>query len=145
MSDRASTASSFSSSLLVLFLFSPSLFVGSGEVIALLGVELLSSWDVLCSGDVGFEPGIADALRERFLSCNRFSNVPRSVRPLSSSLRRPRVILVAVLKQSGFRCRSYEEIGRNGTNRTVSINFPSSLNDSPVLRYISPYVDISFS
>jgi hypothetical protein len=55
----------------VVFIFSPSLFDGSGDVMALppslLGVEPLSSWEVLCSGDAGFEPGRADAPRERFL------------------------------------------------------------------------------
>jgi hypothetical protein len=118
MSESASTSCSFPSSLLllVLFLLSPSLFEGSGDVIALLpsllGVEPLSSWEVLCSGDAGFEPGIADVLLERFLSCSRFSNVPRSVRPLSSSLRRPEARLVAVSKASTSKPRSEEEGAR---------------------------------
>lgn len=43
-----------------------------------------------CEGDVGCEPpGAAEALRDVSFSARRFSKVPRSVRPLSSSLSNP--------------------------------------------------------
>jgi hypothetical protein len=45
---------------------------------------------VTCEGEVGCEPPwIAEALRDVSFSARRFSNVPRSVRPLSSSLSNP--------------------------------------------------------
>jgi hypothetical protein len=99
ISESASTPSSagFSGSLLLplvstLFRLSPLvLYCGSGDAKELRGVEPAPSFGVLCEGDTGFDPGTVDCLRdsERFLSANRFSNVPKSVRPLSSSLRSP--------------------------------------------------------
>ena len=89
MSDKSSTSScDFGVSPRFSTSFSPD---GSGEVKELRGLELLPSCviDGTCEGDVGFEVGFADALLERSLSARRFSNVPKSVRPLSSSFSKP--------------------------------------------------------
>jgi hypothetical protein len=87
MSDRSST-SSCDFGVSPRFSFSPG---GSGEVNELRGLELLPSCviDASCEGDVGFEPGFAEARLDRSLSARRFSSVPKSVRPLSSSASKP--------------------------------------------------------
>jgi len=56
----------------------------------LLGVDSFPSTAELCEGDVGLDPGPWEALMESRLSASLFSNVPKSVRPLSSSVSRPR-------------------------------------------------------
>jgi hypothetical protein len=90
MSESASTSSSvFSGSLVCL---SPFLLCGSGDAKVLRGVDPLPLFGVLREGDVGCEPGVVEALHlscNSLLSARRFSNVPKSVRPLSSSLRSP--------------------------------------------------------
>jgi hypothetical protein len=88
ISERASTSSSDFSGV-VLFRLSPFLDCGSGDAILLLGVDPFPSTAELCEGDVGCDPGPWEALCESLLSASLFSNVPRSVRPLSSSVRRP--------------------------------------------------------
>jgi hypothetical protein len=101
MSERSSTPSSFlsgSSPLLDLALSLLPLLLGgeSGVARVLRGVDsVAASFALLCDGDVGFEPATVEAL---FCDCglclvsvSLFSSVPRSVRPLSSSLRRPRL------------------------------------------------------
>ena len=89
MSESSSTSSCGLSGSAALCRLSPFLLCGSGDVNVLRGVDPLPSFGVLCDGDVGFDPGAWEALCELFFSANRFSNVPRSVRPLSSSLRSP--------------------------------------------------------
>ena len=94
MSESSSTSSGDFCGSTVLCRLSPFLLCGSGDANVLRGVDPLPSFGVLCDGDVGFEPldpGCCEALCELFFSANRFSNVPRSVRPLSSSLRSPKV------------------------------------------------------
>lgn len=96
MSERSSTPSSFLSGSSALLDFSlsplPVLDGDSGEGRVLRGVNSFLStglWD----GEVGFEPPAVDALLCDWDSClfsaSLFSRVPRSVRPLSSSVRRP--------------------------------------------------------
>jgi hypothetical protein len=91
ISESASTSSCGFSGSAVPLRFSPMPFLlgGSGDVRVLRGVDSAPSFGVLCEGEVGFDPGAVDALCDMFLSANRFSKVPRSVRPLSSSLSSP--------------------------------------------------------
>jgi hypothetical protein len=95
MSERASTSSSgFSGSTLGLGLsLSLILLCGSGDARVLRGVDAFPSIGLLCVGDVVVEPGKVEALRSDcdkcLFSANLFSNVRRSVRPLSSSLSSP--------------------------------------------------------
>ena len=103
MSESSSTSSCGLSGSTVLCRFSPFLFCGSGDANVLRGVDSPPSFVVLCDGDVGFDPGTWEALRELFFSANRFSNVPRSVRPLSSSLRSPKERLVITRTKAGLR------------------------------------------
>lgn len=88
MSERASTSSS-SFSGVALFLLSPFLICGSGDAILLLGVEPFPSIAELCEGEVGSDPGPWEVLCDSRLSASLFSNVPKSVLPLSSSLSNP--------------------------------------------------------
>lgn len=90
MSDSASTSSSgFSGVPLLRLSLSPLVVEGSGDVIVLRGVDPVPSFCEACDGEPGFDPGAADALCDSLLSASRFSSVPRSVRPLSSSASRP--------------------------------------------------------
>ena len=93
MSDKASTSSSssfdFSEEVLFLLSLSPFLVCGSGDAKVLRGVDPLPSLGVLCDGDVGCDPGASDCLCDSFFSASLFSNVPKSVRPLSSSVNNP--------------------------------------------------------
>lgn len=97
MSERASTPSSFFSGSSRFFVLSLSLFPDllgeDGEARVLRGVDSLASFGLSCDGDVGIEPATVEALLcdcgRCLFSASLFSNVPRSVRPLSSSLRRP--------------------------------------------------------
>jgi hypothetical protein len=88
MSESASTSSSDFSEM-VLFLLSPFLVFGSGDAKVLRGVELFPSFGVLCDGEVGCDPGASDCLCDSLFSASRFSKVPKSVRPLSSSVSNP--------------------------------------------------------
>jgi hypothetical protein len=88
MSERASTSSSDFSER-VLFRLSPFLLFGSGDAKVLRGVEPLPSFGVLCEGEVGCDPGASDCLCDSLFSASRFSKVPKSVRPLSSSVSSP--------------------------------------------------------
>lgn len=92
MSDRSATSSGdFSGSFCP---FSPffSLVCGSGDVKALLGLELSACGVVPfpSDGDVGFDPKAADGLLDKSLFASRFSRVPRSVAPLSFSSSNPK-------------------------------------------------------
>jgi hypothetical protein len=88
MSESASTSSSDFSEI-VLFLLSAFLLFGSGDAKVLRGVDPLPSFGVLCEGEVGCEPGASDCLCDSLFSASRFSRVPKSVRPLSSSVSNP--------------------------------------------------------
>jgi len=88
MSERASTSSSDFSEIVLLRL-SPFLLCGSGDAKVLRGVDPLPSYGVLCDGEVGCEPGAWEALCDSLFSASRFSKVPKSVRPLSSSVSNP--------------------------------------------------------
>lgn len=90
ISESSSTSCCGLSGSTVLCLLSPFLLCGSGDANVLRGVVSAPSFGELCDGDVGFDPGAWEALRELFFSANRFSNVPKSVRPLSSSVRSPK-------------------------------------------------------
>ena len=90
ISDRASTSSSdFSGVPLLRFSLSPFVVDCSGDATVLRGVDPLPSFCEACDGEAGFDPGAAEALCDSLLSASRFSSVPRSVRPLSSSVRSP--------------------------------------------------------
>ena len=89
MSESSSTSSCGRSGSTVLCFLSPVLLCGSGDANVLRGVDSSPSFRVLCDGEVGPDPSTWDGLREPFFSASCFSNVPRSVRPLSSSPRSP--------------------------------------------------------
>ena len=88
----------------------------------LRGVDPLPSFGVLCDGDVGFDPGACEALCKLFFSANRFSKVPRSVRPLSSSLRSPKAGLAMTSKKRGLR-----------VSKTNCANSPDNLSKLSIL------------
>jgi hypothetical protein len=96
MSERASTPSSFFSGSSQLLDFALSLFPlllgGESGARVLRGVDSLASFGLLCEGDVGLEAAVEALLCECdrcLFSASLFSRVPRSVRPLSSSLSSP--------------------------------------------------------
>lgn len=104
MSDSASTSSSFPSGepLLRFSAFlSPFLLCGSGDA-KLRGVDSFSSLGEVCDDEVGFDPGCCDKRIDSLLvSASRFSNVPKSVRPLSSSVRRPKIYKLSIPEAHG--------------------------------------------
>ena len=89
ISESSSTSSCGLSGSTVLCLLFSFLLCGSGDVNWLRGVDIYPSFGVLWDGEVGSEPRAWEGLRELLFSAKRFSNVPRSVRPLSSSARSP--------------------------------------------------------
>ena len=92
ISESSSTSSVGLSGSTVLCILSPLLVAccGSGDANVLRGVDPDPSSGVLCDGDVGFDPVACETPLDMLFSAKRFSSVPKSVLPLSSSLRSPR-------------------------------------------------------
>jgi hypothetical protein len=106
MSERASTPSSFFSGPSQVLVFPLSLFPlllgGESGARVLRGVDSLASFGLLCEGDVGLEATVEELLYDCdrcLFSTSLFSKVPRSVRPLSSSLSSPKQCYIVIVRK----------------------------------------------
>lgn len=135
ISESSSTSSCGLSGSTVLCRLSPFLLCdcGSGDASVLRGVDPLPSFGVLCDGEVGFDPGTWEALRELFFSANRFSNVPKSVRPLSSSLRSPEMRLA--MTRTKTETRSFKMNCANSPDNLSKLSIRPSLFSSPSIYF----------
>jgi hypothetical protein len=133
MSESSSTSSGGLSGSTVLCLLLPFLLCGSGDANELLRVVSGPSFDVLCEVDVGLDPGAWEARRELFFSASRFSKVPRSVRPLSSSLRSPEMRSGGLAYRHGF--EGFEMNCSNSPDNFNKLSILPNLFSSPSMYF----------